>query len=625
MAVVKSPEWPMAYNNANRRNPISIFHRSLPFISILCLNSRTLVAKSSESSSCSSPVLKAAANSQPIQLDLKLEGLESTSLPEKEDLNDVICTLFQNGQNHELAYDYYHKARQEQGFRPKKLVLKLVIRYLIRSRKWDSLFSLCEDFRFFKVLPDGSTCFRLISSCIRARKFRLVNSLLEIFSSDPSIAFLAFDSAMKGYNKLHMYSSTISVYQRMKSADIVLDTGCYCHIMDAYLKMGKYDVVIELFDEFEMKRMGSDLFVSKIYWNLCESLGNLGRPFEALEKFREMMKKDVPENHSFYSSLICSFLSIKELGVVEELLHEAEKKNMLGDPSLFLKLVLLYSEEGMMEKTLDIVALMDRVEIKVSDCIFCAIVNGFVRKRGLRSAIKVYEHLILQGCEPGQVTYASVLNIYCRLGLYSQAESIFSEMEGRGFDRCVVAYSSMVAMYGKTSRPNDAMKLVARMKERGCEPNVWVYNSLLDMHGRTLNLRQVEKTWKEMNRRKIWPDKVSYTSVISAYSRAREYDMCMKCYREFRLNGGSVDRAMAGIMVAVFSKMNQVDELVKLLQDMKAEGTKLDVRLYKSSLNALRDAGMSVQVKWLQENYHATTQGSQFTVEKQDGSVRRSE
>ncbi|XP_027098119.1 pentatricopeptide repeat-containing protein At5g13770, chloroplastic-like [Coffea arabica] len=615
MAIPNSPEWSLASINhmKSSRNPIpiSIFSepfKSHPIFSLLCLNSRALIAKSS---SCSSvPVLEDASSttSPVIQLDLKLQDLDDqvSSLPETEDLNGLICALFEDSRTEELAYDYYERAKDKPDFRPKKLTLKLVIRYLINSRNWGLLYSLCEDFKSFQVLPDGSTCYRLISSCSRARKFKLVNTLLGIFSADESIAFLAFDAAMKGYNKLHMYSSSISLYERMKSNGIVLDSGCYYHIMEAYMKIGRYENAVSLFEEFETKDFGSTPFTPKIYWILCESLGKLRRPFEALDYFREMTKRGILENHLFYSSLISSFLSMREVKMAEELLEEAESKKMLRDPALFLKLVLMYIEEGLVERTLDVVKMMNRVSIRVSDCILCAIVNGFSKRRGLNAAVKVYEDLILQGCEPGQVTYASIQNIYFRLGQYFKAEMIFSEMEEKGFDKCVVAYASMVAMYGKTGRVGDAMRLVAKMKERGCEPNVWIYNSLLDMHGRGLNLRQVEKIWKEMNRRKVLPDRVSYTSVISAYSRAREFETCMRYYQEFRLNGGAIDRAMAAIMVAVFSKLNRADELVKLLQDMKTEGTKLDVRLYRSALNALRDAGLHVQAKWLQESFGKT-------------------
>ncbi|XP_049354200.1 pentatricopeptide repeat-containing protein At5g13770, chloroplastic [Solanum verrucosum] len=627
MAIATSSDWsfPPCINCKNRilKPKFCYSCKTLPFLSNIFLNSTTLVAKSS--SSCSSPVLDEkksqktpSKNSQVIEL-LDLEQIQdfssttngttsSTSLPDSKDLNGVICSLLKDSQTQEIGYDYYEKAKGKKDFRPEKSTLKLLIRYLVNSNKWGSVFSLSKDLRTLKVLPDSSTCCRLISSCMKSRKFKIVNSFLELFIVvDQEISVLAFDSAMKGYNKLHMYSSTVVLYERMKSAGLVLDPGCYCSIMEAHSKMGNSDKVVSFFEEFESKRVESTIpqYV-QIYKSLCESLGKSGRAFEALEYFRDMTKKGIQEDHSFYSIVICGFASIREVKMAEELLEEAEGKKMLRDPALFLKLVLMYIEEGCMEKTLDVVATMTRVKIRVSDCIFCAIVNGFSRKRGLRSAVQVYEDLTSQGCEPGQVTYASVLNLYCRLGLYSNAEMVFSEMEQKGFDKCVVAYSSMIAMYGKTGRPKDAMKLVAIMKERGCQPNVWVYNALLDIHGKVLNLRQVEKIWKEMKRRKIFPDRVSYTSIISAYSKAREFDKCLIYYQEFTLNGGRLDRAMAGIMVGVFSKMNRVDELISLLQNMKREGTKLDGRLQKSALNSLRDAGLQIQAKWLQESFGAT-------------------
>ncbi|CAN4080971.1 unnamed protein product [Withania somnifera] len=577
MAIATSSDWsfPPCINCKKRilKPKFCYSCKTLPFLSNIFLNSRTLSQKTP------------SKNSQVIELDLEqIQDFSSTTngtttsatcLPDSKDLNGRICSLLKDPQTQGIGYDYYEKAKGNKDFRPEKSTLKLLIRYLVHSNKWGSIFSLSKDMRSLQGLPDSSTCCGLISSCMKARKFKIVNSFFELFI-------------------LHMYSSTIVLYERMRSAGLVLDSGCYCSVMEAHMKMGHSDKAV------------SPPHCAQIYKNLCESLGKSGHAFEALEYFRDMIKKGIQEDHSFYSILICGFASIREVNMAEELLEEAEGKRMLRDPALFLKMVLMYIVEGYMEKTLDVVAVMTRVNLRVSDCIFCAIINGFSRKRGLRSAIEVYEDLTSQGCEPGQVTYASVLNLYCRLGLYTNAEMVFSEMEQKGFDKCVVAYSGMITMYGKTGRPKDAMKLVAKMKEKGCPPNVWVYNALLDIHGKVLNLRQVEKIWKEMKRRKIFPDRVSYTSIISGYSRAREFEKCLQHYQEFTLNGGRLDRAMAGIMVGVFSKMNRVDELINILQNMKKEGTKLDGRLLKSALNSLRDAGLQIQAKWLQESFSAT-------------------
>ncbi|XP_019191406.1 PREDICTED: pentatricopeptide repeat-containing protein At5g13770, chloroplastic isoform X2 [Ipomoea nil] len=609
MAFPTTPEWIIPCNNNTAR-----ISRNLPLLSLLSFNSSRDLNLSARSSSCSAPVLEHQAsstpnNSQPtIELDLQLQDLCPSPLPEPEDFNALICTLLKDPHTAGIGHEYYEKAKGNPGFIPQRSTLNLLVRYFMSSRNWGSISLLLQDFRAFHVLPDGSTCCRLISSCVRARKFKIVNSLLEsLIDYDKRAAVLGFDSAMKGFNTLHMYSTTVVLYRRMKSAGLVLEPGSYCSTMEAFLKMGKHEKVVSLFREFEGRRVESTQFHAQIYKCLCKSLEKLGRPFEALEYFREMTRKGIPEDRSFYSSLICAFATAREVKLAEELLEEAEGKGMVRDPALFLKLVLMYIEEGMLERTFDVISVMNRVKIRVSDCISCAIVNAFSRKRGPRVAATVYEKLVSQGCEPGQVTYASILNIYCRIGVYSKAEMTFSEMEQKGFDKCIVAYSSMVNMYGKTGRHKEATRLVAKMKERGCEPNVWIYNTLLDIHGRASNMKQVEKVWKEMKRRKVVPDRVSYTSVISAYSKAKELESCVKYYQDFKLNGGKTDRAMAGIMVGVFSKMNKVDELVKLLQDLKTDETKLDERLYRSALNALRDAGLEIRAKWLQESFAVAT------------------
>uniref|UniRef100_A0A6N2NLE9 Pentacotripeptide-repeat region of PRORP domain-containing protein n=1 Tax=Salix viminalis TaxID=40686 RepID=A0A6N2NLE9_SALVM len=504
--------------NSCRKPHKIIFTQTCKTLHFLPLPSFNIPVFHLNSSSCPSPIIEeeSSTNSPVIQLDLRLEGPQHYPIPEHSDkLNDFLCGLLRDPKSEELAHEYYKKAKEKQGFRPERSMLKLLIRYLIQSEKW----------------------------------------------------------AMKGYNKLHMYGSTLSVHEKMKLAGIPLDSGCYFQIMKAHHKLGDAERVVEMFNEFESRKLDSKpMILSQIYKILCESLGRSGQAVEALAYFRDMRKKGILEDSS----------------LAEELYKEAQEKRMLKDPETFLKLVLIYMEEGQMEKTIEIVkGMKGTAKLKVSDCIFCAIVNGFSKRRGFDAAIKVYEELKSDGCEPGQVTFASVINAYCRVGLYSKAENAFFEMEKKGFDKCVVAYSSIISMYGKTGRPRDAMRLVAKMKLKGCQPNVWIYNSLVEMHGRAKNLRQVEKLWKEMERRKVAPDKVTYTSVISAYNKSKEYEMCVRFYHEYRINGGVIDGAIAGIMVGVFSKINRIDELLKLLRDMKSEGSPIDERLYVSATNAM--------------------------------------
>lgn len=612
MAISYSSEWSFACTKCCTRR--THLHAFIPmchfpsFYSLISSNPRFFHANFSASPT---PILEEPSSNTPlIHLDLNFsDPQQQYSKLERENLNEFLCGLFEDPKTEQLAFDYYQRLKERPEFRPQKSTLNHVVRYLMKLRKWDFFLSLSEDFKVYHLFPDGSTCSRMVSFCIKNRKFKIAETLLNAFSSDNKVSVLAFGSALGSYNKLHMFRRTVLVFEQMKSTGIVMDSRCYLHIMEAYLKLDKCEKVVQLFNEFESKKLrDSDKYLAQIYGVLCESLGKSGRAFEALEYFREMIKKgvSVSEYSSIYSTLIRSFANLREVTVAEELLKEAKTKTVIKDPEVYLKIVVMYVEEGLLEKTLEIVEEMKDSDVKVTDVVLCAVINGFSKRRGFQASVKVFEKLICKGYEPGQVTYASIINAYCRLGLYSEAEKIFSEMEQKGFDKCVVAYSSMIVMYGRTGRLKNAMKLMAKMKEKGCKPNVWIYNSLIDMHGKDKDLRQIEKLWKEMKRRKVAPDKVTYTSIIGAYCKAGEFEKCVELYNEYRVNGGAIDKAMAGTMVGVYSQVGLVDELVKLLQDMKMEGARLDQRLYQSAWNAFTEAGLQLQARWIKESFHVT-------------------
>ncbi|EPS59551.1 hypothetical protein M569_15254, partial [Genlisea aurea] len=406
------------------------------------------------------------------------------------ELNGLICGLFEDSATENLGYECYRRCKGNLNFTPQNRTLKLLVRHLIRNKDWSLLLSFCDDLRSFGILPGKSLCVKLISSCVRGRKLNLAYSFLDVFLEiDEEIAIAGFDSALKGFNQLHMHRSSLNLFEKMKIIGLDLCPTSCSHVMEAYMRTKQYEKAVSVFEGF--KDTEAPLSDSKIYWILCECLGRMGRIDEALDSFREMSKRGVAENHRFYSSLIGFHANAGEVAKAVELLREGESKRMLKDPDLFFKLVVKCVDLGMTDRALDVVSTMRRANIRVSDCVFCTVVNGFRKKRGSKAAVKVFEEMVSQGHEPGQVTYSSILSIYIRLGLYSNAESVFSEMEKRGLDKSVFAYSSMVSAYAKAGRTGDALRLVARMKAEGCGPNVWTYNSLLELYSRAADLKRL--------------------------------------------------------------------------------------------------------------------------------------
>ncbi|KAL6838373.1 hypothetical protein ACP4OV_031877 [Aristida adscensionis] len=502
----------------------------------------------------------------------------------------------------QLAFECYRRALLQPGFRPEKKTANALTVQLLRAKQWGSLELLVEDFGAYGVLPEKRTCARLVAGCIRARRFGLADAVLRVLQGKKGApAAMAFSSAMQAYNRLRMYRSTLLVYGQAMAARLPLTADSYRAVMQACGALGEPDMAASLFRLYRSQKWYPSATCVEAYAVVCGALGRAGRAMDALRCLREMEADGLSPSAGIYSSVIGALADARETAAANGLYREARDGKMLGDPDMFLKVVIMHVEAGAVEEAIEVAKDMRQIGLRVTDCILSTIISGFVKRRGLKPAIRAYDKLVFIGCEPGQVTYASVINVYCRLGRSDRAESVFSAMISRGFDRCVVAYGNMISMYGKIRRSSEAMRLLAMMKQKGCEPNVFVYNSLLDMHGRLGDSRQAEKVWKEMMRRKVRPDRISYTALIYANNRSGELERCMELYQEFRETGMKVDKAMAGLMVGVFSKCSRFNELIELLKEMKT--TKLDRRLYMTVLRGLRDAGLEVHLMWLQSNF----------------------
>ncbi|CAO2043455.1 unnamed protein product [Urochloa humidicola] len=556
------------------------------------------------SRSCASPLLE--PKNQPDEFPTAVPAA-SPPLPDAAPKlgisNKFIRGLCGDPQTEQLAFECYRRALLQPGFLPEKKTVNALTVQLLRAKQWSSLELLVDDFRAYGVLPEKRTCARLVACCIRARRFALAEAVLGVLleAKKGAPAATAFAAAMLAYNKLHMFRSTVVLYGQARVARLALNADAYRAAMAACGALGEPDMVASLFKLYRSQKWYPTDTSPETYAIVCDALGKAGRALDALRCLREMEADGLSPNAAIYSSVVGALADAREKAAAEDLYLEAWDSKMLGDPDMFLKLTVMHVEAGVVEETVEVAKDMRQIGLRVTDCILSTIINGFVKRRGLKPAIRAYDKLVFMGCEPGQVTYAMVINVYCRLGRSDRAEAVFSEMIGRGFDKCVVAYGSMISMYGKIKRASEAMKMLAMMKQKGCEPNVFVYNSLLDMHGRLGNAKQAEKLWKEMARSKVRPDRISYTAIILANNRAGELERCMELYQEFRETGAKVDKAMAGLMAGVFSKCSRFNELIELLKDMN--GTKLDRRLYMSVLRSLRDAGLEVHVKWLQSNF----------------------
>lgn len=514
--------------------------------------------------------------------------------------NRHLFKMLKSSKTRTQAIKLYQIAKRQPEFQLHSKNMKILANYFVDSEKWFALRELAKDIGNYGLLPEFGILNRILIESVKSRKFEVAEAWLELIENNEEHRVAAYNVLMRAYMKRRMYDRTMSVYRRMIMKGVLPDVESYCFVMTVLRNAGELGRVVGVYKEMKEKGIRPNRVAYSI---LADTFGKLGRPSDSLAVLREMQEAGIKPDRIFYNSLIHAFALAKMVDKAQEIFEEARVAGCLKDPIVFTTMVLMYVDSGLCERAFEVVKLMKEMDIKVTDCVLCAIVNGYAKKRDPDATVKVFKQLVSVGCRPGQGTYACMINVYTQLGMYATAESLLCEMQIRGFKKCVVAYSNLISVYGKLGNVNAALRVFHSMKEAGCVPNAWVYNSLIYMYSRVGNLDQVEKLLNEMRGMCIVPNKVTYTSVILGYNKVGQFNKAIRLFYEYRKDGGNVDRPLAGIMVNAFSKSDRLNELLRFLKDIHAAGLELDFRLHRSALNALLDSGLNEQVRWFLRSF----------------------
>ncbi|XVF05443.1 hypothetical protein REPUB_Repub05bG0172700 [Reevesia pubescens] len=200
-----------------------------------------------------------------------------------------------------------------------------------------------------------------------------------------------------------------------------------------------------------------------------------GKPFEALELFREMM---VETHDSFPNSVTmvsvlqaCAALAALEQG---KLIHAYILRRGLDSVlPVISALITMYSRCGKLELGQQIFDQMEKRDVVSWNSLISSYgVHGFGKK-----AMLIFQEMIRQGVSPSPITFVSVLGACSHAGLVEEGKRLFDSMrKEHGIYPSVEHYACMVDLLGRANRLEEAAKIIDEMR---IEPGAKVWGSLL--------------------------------------------------------------------------------------------------------------------------------------------------
>ncbi|CAH8374985.1 unnamed protein product [Eruca vesicaria subsp. sativa] len=242
-------------------------------------------------------------------------------------------------------------------------------------------------------------------------------------------------------------------------------------LVDASLKCGEIGYARKVFDEMPERHI--------VTWNsLISWFIKCRRSKEAVEMYRLMIMNSVLPDEYTLSSVFKAFSDLREAqrshGVAVVLGLE------VGNVFVGSALVDMYVKFG---KTREAKLVLDRVEEK-DVVLITALIVGYSQKGEDVEAVKAFKSMLVEGVQPNEYTYASVLISCGNLKDVSNGKLIHGLMIKSGFDSALGSQTSLLTMYLRCSLVDDSLWIFKCIEY----PNQVTWTSLVS--GLVLNGRE---------------------------------------------------------------------------------------------------------------------------------------
>ncbi|URE24797.1 PPR repeat [Musa troglodytarum] len=313
------------------------------------------------------------------------------------------------------------------------------------------------------IVPDQVILATILSACARTRNLTSGGAVHSyIVESNLSIDAHLQSALISMYSNCGSMHTAQRLYDDMSPKNLVASTA----MVFGYAKLGKIAVARSIFDQMTDKDL--------ICWSaMISGYAESDQPNEALKLFNEMQLLGVKPDQITMLSVISSCANMGAIDQAKWVHIFVDKNGFHQILSIRNALIDMYSKCGSLA---DARTIFDETAYK--DVItWTSMITGFAMHGNGRSALAVFDHMILEGVKPNGVTFISLLYACSHAGLVDEGRRIFESMiRDYRLEPKHEHFGCMVDLLGRARLLQEALEFIESMP---FAPNVVVWGSLL--------------------------------------------------------------------------------------------------------------------------------------------------
>lgn len=353
--------------------------------------------------------------------------LEAGCEPDDIACGTMLCTYARWG-NHKAMLTFY-SAVKERGIVPSTAVFNFMLSSLHKKSYHRKVIDLWRQMMDKGVAPTDFTYTLVISSFVKG-------SLLE--------------EALKTFNE-------------MKSTGFVPEEVTYSQLISLSIKHGKSDEALSLYKDMRSRGLIPSNYTCASLLSLYYKNENYSK---ALSLFSEMEKFKVAADEVIYGLLIRIYGKLGLYEDAQKTFVETEQLGLLSDEKTYLAMAQVHLTSRNVEKALDVIELMKSRNMWLSRFAYIVMLQCYAMKEDLGSAEGTFQTLAKTGL-PDAGSCNDMLNLYIKLDLTEKAKGFIAQIRKDQVDFDEELYRSVMKIYCKEGMVTDAEQLVEEMGKNG--------------------------------------------------------------------------------------------------------------------------------------------------------------
>ncbi|KAK8939147.1 Pentatricopeptide repeat-containing protein [Platanthera zijinensis] len=340
--------------------------------------------------------------------------------------------------------------------------------------------------------------------------------------------------AIYSFAKKDLVEDALSAFSKMKGAGFVPEEPTYSILIILTAKHGSEDKALRLYEE-----MRSHSIIPSIYtYSSVLTLHYKNNDFsKALSMFSEMEKNKIVPDEVIYGILVRIYGKLGLYVDAQTTFEDINRLGLLTDEKTYGAMAQVHMNAGNFDRALDVLDLMRLRNVELSKFAYSAILRCHVAKENVLAAESTFQALC-RSESPDAICYNRILILYLKLGLLEKAKTLVSQIRRYEVPFDEDLYLSVLEVYCRKRMVTDAEKLVDQMKSLGLGTDKRSMTMPITLYGETGALQRAEDLVKAFEK----PDAASLSLMLCLYLKSGDIFKALQMLKHLlgTVNGTSI-------------------------------------------------------------------------------------